>query len=322
VTGRRPARPLHDGLVGRRVLVGRPYLADRRLREEYASDIAPRTQAALAQILGALGARLDGVSRVLDLGAGTGAAGAAVRQAVGRPLEVVAVDRVNAQPDARVVIADLRQPGRPPGVEGRFDLVVAAHLLNELAPTTIQQRAALVFSWAHELLARGGLVVLVEPALRETSRDLLAVRDRMVSAGFFVLAPCFWQGPCPALARERDWCHAAAPWPADQAALRAGRSRVDHSYLVLARRGEAGSEPVTDRRLFRVVSDAIVDKGRLRLVGCGPAGRHQLVRLDRARSEANEDFGQAARGDVLVVADSERAGDGLRVTDATRVERR
>jgi ribosomal protein RSM22 (predicted rRNA methylase) len=320
LTGRRPARPLHEGLVGKRALVGRPYLADHRLREEYQQDIAPRTQAALAQVLAPLGPRLEQVGRVLDLGAGTGAAGAAVREALGRPLEVVAVDRVNAQPGAGVVLADLRQPGRPRGVEGRFDLIVAAHLLNEL-DLTIEQRAALVFSWAHDLLAPGGLVVLVEPALRETSRDLLAVRDRLVSAGYFVLAPCFLQGPCPALARERDWCHASAPWLPDQAALRAGRSRVDYSYLVLARRGGPDAE-VTDRRLFRVVSDAIVDKGRLRLVGCGPAGRHQLVRLDRARAEANQDFDQAGRGDVLVVADSERAGDGLRISETTRVEKR
>jgi hypothetical protein len=78
--------------------------------------------------------------------------------------------------------------------------------------------------------------------------------------------------------------------------------------------------------LFRVVSDSIADKGRQRLWGCGPAGRLPLVRLNRERAEANEDFDRAGRGDVLVVAgaDKSREGNdvGLRITAATRVERR
>jgi ribosomal protein RSM22 (predicted rRNA methylase) len=340
--GRLRPGAVHEGLVGPRALVGSPYLADPALRAEYEADIAPRTRAALARILGELGPRLRAgqpVRRVLDLGAGTGAAGQAVKQALASPsgpvtaegrgvpgeLEVVSVDRVAAMPG--VIVSDLRSARRPPGVEGRFDLIVAAHLLNELAVSlSVAELAALVFFWGRELLAPGGHIVLVEPALKQTSRQLLAVRDRLVGAGFFVVAPCFWQGPCPALERERDWCHAAAAWslgdPAE-AARRAGRSRVDYSYLVLGwAPGASDRDVVRDRRLFRVVSDPMVEKGRLRLFGCGPAGRLPLVRLDRDRSEANRGFDEAERGDVIVAADTQAAGDGLRIGPASRVERR
>jgi SAM-dependent methyltransferase len=341
---------VHDGLVGERALVGQDYLADPELRRQYEQEIAPRTRVALGRILDEM-AGLDGVRRVLDLGAGTGAAGNLIRErlegrrqqaAPAHPeratlspgpgpgdrelaaqapgaggVEVVSVDRVAATPG--VVVADLRHKGRPAGVSGQFDLIVAAHLLNELAATLdVTARAAIVFAWARELLAPGGRLVLIEPALRETSRDLLEIRDRLLPAGFFVEAPCLLQGPCPALARDRDWCHASAPWPAEEAAARAGQSRVDYSYLVLARAGEASRE----RRLFRVVSDPIVEKGRLRLWGCGPAGRHNLVRLDRDRTPTNEGFDEAARGDLLVAADTTRAGDGLRIGPTSRVERR
>jgi hypothetical protein len=74
--------------------------------------------------------------------------------------------------------------------------------------------------------------------------------------------------------------------------------------------------------MFRVVSDQLVEKGRLRVFGCGPAGRHPLVRLDRDASDSNQAFAEAERGDVLVAGGTERAGDGLRVTAASRVERR
>jgi SAM-dependent methyltransferase len=315
--------------------VGQPYLANPRLREQYETEIAPRTRAALGRILdelggtstigppasasdagGGSGKRLEGVRRVLDLGAGTGAAGDLIRERLGQ-VEVVSVDRVATRPG--VVVADLRQKGRPRGVEGTFDLIVAAHLLNELGATLdVPARAAVVFSWARELLADDGLLVLIEPALRETSRDLLEIRDRLLPAGFFVVAPCLLQGPCPALARDRDWCHASAPWEPQEAARRAGQSRVDYSYLVLTR----GGEPSQERRLFRVVSDPIVEKGRLRIWGCGPAGRHPLVRLDRDRTPNNADFDQAARGDLLIAADTDRAGDGLRLRPTSRVQRR
>jgi hypothetical protein len=312
---RRRQSRIHEGLVGARSLVGSRYLADPELRRAYEEEIAPRTRAALAKIFAQVGPG-RAFRRALDLGAGTGAAGEAIRETFGTGLDVVSVDRV---PGPGMVVADLRWPERPRGVEGRFDLVVAAHLLNELGRTlSVDDRAALVFAWCRELLEENGLCVLLEPALRETGRDLLAVRDRLVSAGFFVVAPCLFQGPCPALARERDWCHDSAPWPPEETARRPGRSRVDFSYLVLAHRGERS----TDRRLFRVVSDPIEEKGRLRLYGCGPAGRHALVRLERARSEDNRGFDQATRGDLLVAANTERAGDGLRITAASRVETR
>jgi ribosomal protein RSM22 (predicted rRNA methylase) len=305
---------VHAGLVGERALVGKRYLADPALRAEYGRDIAPRTRAALERIFAELPATTV-VRRALDLGAGTGAAGEAIRRRFGA-VELVAVDQV---PGPGIVVADLRREVRPSGVEGTFDLVVAAHLLNELGRSlSVGERAKLVFAWARELLAEGGLLVLLEPALRETSRELLAVRDQLVSVGYFVLAPCLWQGPCPALVRERDFCHATAPWEPDEAARRAGRSAVDYSYLVLARGGERS----TDRRLFRVVSDPLEEKGRLRLFGCGPAGRHALVRLHRDRDLASRGFDEARRGDLIVVGAVERAGDGLRIPAGARVERR
>lgn len=302
--GRARAR-LHEGLVGERALVGSPYLADPTLRAAYDTDLAPRTRAALARIFAAGG--WAPVRRALDLGAGTGAAGEAVRARFGPEVELVSVDRVGAP---GVLVADLGRAGRPAGVEGRFDLVVAAHLLNELAPRlTVAERAARVAGWCDELLEAAGTLVIVEPALRETGRALLEVRDRLVARGLFVVAPCYWQGPCPALARERDWCHDAAP------AAAAGRSRVDFSYLVV--RG-AGT-PATDPGLFRVVSDRLEEKGRVRLFGCGPAGRHPLVRLSRDRSESNAAFDTAERGGAVTVRGAERAGDGLRIGRETRV---
>jgi hypothetical protein len=304
----RPRARLHQGLVGSRELVGSRYLADPALRQAYAVDLAPGTEAALGRVLPALWPERTGVARALDLGAGTGAAGAAVR-AHFAGVEVVAVDQVAAP---GVIVADLaRRPfGRPAGVQGAFDLVVAAHVVNEL-PLGAADRADLIAAWCSELLAPGGTCLIVEPALRETSRALLEARDLLVARGLFVVAPCLWQGACPALARPRDWCHDAAP------AVATGRSRVDFSYLALRHRGQAAS----DRELFRVVSDPLPEKGRLRLYGCGPAGRTALVRLNRDRGPANAALDEAARGELIAVRGAAAGNAGSRVGPDAEVRR-
>jgi len=299
---RRPSR-IHRGLVGARDLVGQPYMGEAELRRQYEDEIAPRTISAVAKILD----QWKGpVSRhVLDLGTGTGAVGLALRKRW-PDVSIVAVDKV-ASPG--VVHADVTRSPRPEGVEGRFDLVVAAHLLNEL-PLGLDARARLVLGWVDELLEPDGTVLLVEPALRQTSRDLLAVRDRLLGAGLFVVSPCLWQGPCPALAKERDFCHAAAP------AVAQGRSRVDFSYLVVSRRGT----PDANAELFRMVSDPMKDKGRLRWFGCGPSGRLLITRLDRDQSASNQALERAARGDVVWLRRARTSPGGIRCGPDCEVE--
>jgi hypothetical protein len=251
-----------------------------------------------------------------------------LRARFGQALPVVAVDLL---PGPGTLHADLA--AGLPAVDGRFDLVVAAHLLNELfvdrpPAERVELRARLVFGWSKSLLSAGGILVLVEPALRQTSRELLAVRDQLLTAGLEVVAPCFWTGPCPALARDRDWCHDAAPI--------ANGERVDYSYLVLraADPGAADSRAArdstvdggavhlaADSALFRVVGDPMIEKGRLRLFGCGPAGRHPLVRLDRHVSPSNAAFDTLHRGDLVSISPTQPLGDGLRLSPETTVAR-
>jgi hypothetical protein len=70
------------------------------------------------------------------------------------------------------------------------------------------------------------------------------------------------------------------------------------------------------------VSDPLPEKGRLRLYGCGPAGRTPLVRLNKDRSAANAAIDEVSRGDLVAIENTTPAGDGLRITDATTVRNR
>lgn len=313
--GPRPAGSrIHAGLVGERELIGTPYLADPGLRAEYEREIAPRTVAALTKILGELFPERAGSGRpgtVLDLGAGTGAVAGVVRAVFGDHQSIIEVDQVARGGTTRT--ADVTHIDALAAFGAPFDLVIAAHVLNELyvgEETALRtlRLARLVRAWCEELLGNAGTLIIIEPALRETSRALLAVRDHLLAAGLHVVAPCFFTGPCPALVRDRDWCHDSAE---------TAERRVDFSYLVVRATGQA----VVDPNCFRIVSDPLPEKGRLRLFGCGVAGRHPLVRLDRHVSKRNADLDRLARGDVAHVARTTFAGDGLRVGTDTTVTR-
>ncbi|MFF5251438.1 small ribosomal subunit Rsm22 family protein [Streptomyces leeuwenhoekii] len=82
------------------------------------------------------------------------------------------------------------------------DLVTVSYVLNEL---TAPDRAALVDAAASAAQA----VVIVEPGTPDGYARVIEARDRLVSAGFHVAAPCPHSDTCP-IAPGTDWCHFSA----------------------------------------------------------------------------------------------------------------
>ncbi len=256
--------------------------------------------------------------RVLDVGAGCGAMTLGLctflaRSAARPRLVVTLVDRDG---DALAIAADaIGAVARALGLEvavtvragdvnaalpaGPYDLVVAGSVLNELAaPTTVTE--AMIAA-----LAPAGVAIIVEPALRTTTRALHAVRDALVTAGCAaVLAPCSRRAaPCPALADDRDWCHDHRPLTlpprarqlAHVTGLRDGDLKL--AYLTLCR--PAAAPPPS--QAWRVVSDPHASKGKLELTLCGAPGWVPARLLKRNRSAANRAVERARRGDLLVI---------------------
>jgi hypothetical protein len=195
--------------------------------------------------------------------------------------------------------------------------------VNELFGPDLERRAGLIED-AAAALAPGGSVVVVEPALRETSRALLAVRDRLVERGLTVRAPCLFRGPCPALSRESDWCHAERPIDPPPLVAAIGRAAglrkeaVKMSYLVLAPPGEPWA-PAPAGRVFRIVSEPLPSKGRLRYMACGPEGRKGLALQEKHVDAANRAFDGLLRGDVVAVEGAEPSGEGLKLGPGSSV---
>ena len=315
----RAVEALHAGLVGRRALATVATYRDRVPLGAYLLWWWPQTYAKVRSALG-LAPFLDRPARILDVGAGPAPAALALLDAVGG--EAVAIDASEAAlSEARALAtgASLRtvrsDAGAAKSAGGSYDVAVLANVLSEIPEAA---RDPLLDSLP---ILPTGSVLLVEPALRETGRALLAFRDRALERGWHALAPCLTQRPCPALASSRDWCTASTDWEApphvrqlaDATGLRADEG-LSYAPLVLARKA-----PATRSGWWRVVGVAPPEKGKKRLWVCSDQGRIPLVRLDRDASSANARFDELRRGDVVLVGGADLRTDGLRLDRSSSV---
>jgi SAM-dependent methyltransferase len=326
-------KQLSMGLTRERNLAGARYMDDPKLLGAYLLFYWPVSYAQARQVFGELANR---PRSVLDLGSGPGPLGFAAMDAGAS--EVTCADRsgpalslvreLATEAEEAIATREWDPMKKTPLPEGSFDVISMGHVLNELfgkGEGAIPKRADVVEA-ALAKVKKGGSVVVLEPALRETSRALLQVRDVLVSRGYAVRAPCLFKGNCPALIKETDWCHADRPWemPRQVEAIAQAASlhkeSLKMSYLVLAPKGEAWPEPPPGR-LFRIVSEPLEGKGRHRYIGCGPEGRVGLAMQERHRSEKSDVFFKLHRGDVISVTETEPKGDGLGLTESSEVKR-
>ncbi|MEW6515439.1 MAG: small ribosomal subunit Rsm22 family protein [candidate division FCPU426 bacterium] len=213
-------------------------------------------------------------------------------------------------------------------LSGSFDAIGFQHVLNELwsgAPDRIRRRTALL-AGLRPLLRRSGWLVILEPALTATSRDLLHVRNQALAEGFGLAAPCLTPAPCPALVPPVDSCHQEWEWQPGafikRLIIRAGfkKETLKASLLVLTpapdSRPEAGNED------FLIVSERMRSKnGRWRFLACGPAGRVGLALHPRDVSDSNRVFPDLRRGDLIRLRGAEASAAGFRLTSAAIVTR-
>ncbi|MDH7515387.1 MAG: small ribosomal subunit Rsm22 family protein [Bacteroidota bacterium] len=202
-----------------------------------------------------------------------------------------------------------------------FDLIVMGNVLNELDASTVDRLPRFL----DEILANAGRVLVIEPALRETSRAMLGFRDRMIGKGWAVTAPCFRQGTCPALESPRDWCHHDQRWERPSwlerldHALGNAKLSLKYNYVILGRLKERDTEQ--DSCDFRVVSAPFHEKGRVRMFLCSEGGRRLFLLNRRDSTPANADFNRLGRYDAVHIEGAEHRKNDIRITKETVVRK-
>lgn len=193
--------------------------------------------------------------------------------------------------------------------EGEFDLIIVANTLSEMTasrqePTKAITEGSEFLAALLKRLAPDGTLMVVEPALRVTSRMLHHIRNRLLEAGICtVYSPCLHEASCPALDHPDDWCHEERPWEPPQSVREIDRAvgfikdALKFSYLLLRKDGK--TIVARQSTTYRVVSELRVLKGEKRAWLCNEQGRIEVGRLDRLVSPQNAAFDEIRRGDLV-----------------------
>lgn len=226
---------------------------------------------------------------------------------------------------AEGIVAHVERFAGPPA-----DVAILGQVLSELDPretpeVRVERHASLIARVLESAVTPSGSVIVVEPALRDRTRHLHAVRDRLLAGGgphgrVTPFAPCLHAERCPALAAEGEWCHEDLPVdlpPWVQPLARASGLRwqgLTFSYLVLRKDGRSPVERLDrddpHRMRFRVVSELLRSKGKVELFTCGEDGsRLRLRRLDRdAKTCRGVPFDDLHRGDIVTLSSAATEG--------------
>lgn len=343
--------------------IGTSYLEDVQLRRAYLAYYVPvnlaKVQILLAELQPLIAERKGQEFRVLDIGGGPGTGALALLDwacSTSAPpsgtLRMTAMDRSGAAlractelwesylaevPECRnlslqTVECNLERTFPIPVQVGTqvsgYHLIVVQNVLSELyseSLNAVEKRVALVAKLL-SVLEEDGSLMLIEPALRATSRGLHELRNQLL--GHYecsVYSPCLHDENCPALVHQDDWCHEERHWerPAWVAQLdeAAGfiKDTLKFSYVVFRKDGKtlvSRNEP-----FHRVVSELRVMKGEKRVWLCDSAGRSEVGRQDKDHSESNAAFEQFHRGAIVKIGDIVRKERNGRLATLGRILR-
>ncbi|WP_421759962.1 small ribosomal subunit Rsm22 family protein [Devosia sp.] len=251
----------------------------------YALSRMPATFAAVASVFEEVRARAPGFSpdRLLDIGAGPGTAtwaaaevfpGLQSARLVDRSRDFLRLarqlgatvphlslefDEADALFSSRANVADASE---------RYAAVAAAYLLTEFDDAGVLRVAEGL--WART----AGVLVIVEPGRPRDYQRLMQVRERLVSLGGDVLAPCPHNEPCPLVAP--DWCHFSQRLARTKDHMRLKGASLGYedekfSYLVVARAGIGAAAS------GRVIKPTAENKVSVTLEVCADTGLEQRV---------------------------------------------
>ncbi len=269
--------------------------------------------------------------KIADVGSGPGTASLACadywRSSADQKLEITAIDQnTHALHDAKhifpdfaganaslhTVFSNLHSKNMSSALRGKYNVIIAANFLSEFKDVGRQEEALRVILERH--LEENGVLIVVEPALRHTSRDLMKLRDRTLESnepgsGPFVLAPCLHVNPCPMLsASHRDWCHMYLEWERPELIQKIDMmigNRKDYlkfSYLIFSNQPAVRTNAEVCN-VWRVVSSPMNSKGKAEILLCNETCRHggllRATRLDKDASAQNSDFDHVKRGQLV-----------------------
>ncbi|PWT89059.1 MAG: hypothetical protein C5B54_09560 [Acidobacteria bacterium] len=248
---------------------------------------------------------------LLDLGSGMGAA-ALGASTVLQVNHAKCIDQSRSaldilkklRPEWSTQAADFRQLNA--WSDEQYDLILISFALNEAFKS---ETPTAIYSWITKLMTRlnpGGLLLILEPALRESSEQLEKIRNLIASENrFFIWGPCLHHQDCPLLRAGKFWCHEVRQWRVPQSLSFLNRhlyreiAVLKFSFLMI---GKEPAFPVEQtEEIFRLISPITKLKGKYVAKGCAADGlEHEYFWLKRGlNEEMKHRMNEFERGDIL-----------------------
>lgn len=188
-----------------------------------------------------------------------------------------------------------------------FSIILMSHVLNELWKTDnkkIEKRINFLKN-VKNFLSESGILILNEPAVLESSRNLIKVRDEILNDKEFeelnLIGPCQnvisdfenkktgkeLNQPiqCPCLLSENQTCHAEKMWKPNEPILslakgaKLDRQSVKMTYFVFSKMKKENGKQKNDfsNSQFSICSDSMLNKsGRVRFMLCDGKKRFSI----------------------------------------------
>jgi len=216
---------------------------------------------------------------------------------------------------------------QPLPIEGKFDLIIVGHCLEELFPSTKkgwQEKQDAFLKTLLNRLTPEGYLLIVDNSFTEANRRVLQLRDTFVSDGVPVQAPCVWRGECPALKVQNSPCYAQREFEKPylireiQRANSINLSSLKMSYVIF-RNPVVGWPELPEKKLYRVISPPVEAFGSKRFYLCGTDGKKQLGSRLTTHPVESRAFEYLRRGELISFTDVLESQNAIDIIEGSQV---
>ena len=216
---------------------------------------------------------------------------------------------------------------QPFPIEGKFDLIILGHCLEELFPDTAKgwqdKQQQFVESLLHRLTPHGHLL-LVEGSYLDSNRRILQLRDHLVQKNIPIQAPCVWRGECPALKANNSPCYAQREFVKPylvkeiQRGAQINLSSLKMTYIIF-RSPQAQWPELPQKSLYRIISPPVESFHGKRFYLCGTDGKKNLGTHLHEHPIESRAFEYLRRGELISIEGAIEKQHALDIVEGTKV---
>jgi ribosomal protein RSM22 (predicted rRNA methylase) len=283
-----------------------------------------RTKFVFREILNR-GWKPSGPVSILDLGSGAGAASFSIASEIQNEVSITAVDRSKPALSVMQKIASecLRKNCEihehdiwnwANREKKKYDVIVASFSLSETHVSLQQWTNTLL-----RLLNDSGIVLVLEPSLKETSENIELWRNEIAQkTSLYIWGPCLHRKECPLLMEGKYWCHEVRSWKPPESLAFMNRCLYREIHITKFSFLAFGKSPPAPLSVFafRLISPVSKRKKQLVFSGCATDGmKHNFQISVRSLSLQNRHLIRKwERGDTLT-----DDGKGIHILESDNV---